>query len=225
MTQGPYVVTDSVPRLVPAGAERLVVLLALRGSIRRKRVASLLWPAADPHRSAGNLRSAIWRLRSAHLDLVTEIEDRLSIRADVSVDVRALTRATTDDGGRDEVLPVGESAALPLLVAATNLLPGWYDDWLVADRERIRGLALDALDRRSLRLRRSGRWAEAIDAALVAVTCEPLRESSQVSLVRAYLEEGNRVEARRAYRSYLDQLATDAGLDPSSELLRMVTVA
>lgn len=221
VVQGPYVVSDDVRRPVPTGAERLIVLLALRGQIRRKRAAGLLWPDAEPQRRAGNLRSAVWRLRAVPLELVCEAGDALSIRSDVPVDVQVL-HETADDAVVD--LPgSGGSLSLPFLTAATNLLPGWYDDWLAADRERIRAAALDALDRRSHRLSRSGCWAEAIDTALVAVTCEPLRESSQIALLRAHLAEGNLVEARRAYRAYRAQLGIEVGLAPSAELVRMVT--
>jgi DNA-binding SARP family transcriptional activator len=225
VVRGPDILLGGARLPIPAGAERLTVLIALRGSTRRRTVATLLWPNADPQRRAGNLRSAVWRLRSAHLDLIAEVDGRLSIRPDVRVDVRALDPATGGGQHRQDGDAASESASLQLLVDATNLLPGWYDEWLVADRERIRALALDALDRRSRRLSRSGSWAEAIDAALVAVTCDPLRESSQVALLHAYLGEGNVVEARRAYQAYRVQLGTEVGIDPSSELARMVTAA
>ena len=61
---------------------------------------------------------------------------------------------------------------------------------------------LSVIDAIAERLRRAGRCAEAIDAALVAVTADPLRDSSQAALITAHLGEGNLCEARRAYAAY-----------------------
>ena len=73
---------------------------------------------------------------------------------------------------------------------------------------------LDALDALSDRLRRGDQWSDAIDATLLAVTTDPLRERSQVALIRAHLAEGNLSEARRAYDSYRRLLGTDIGIEP-----------
>lgn len=217
VVQGPYVTAGggSVRMAVPTGVRRLAVLVALHGPLRRQRAAALLWPTATTSRGAGNLRSALWRLRTSGPDLIADVDGRLRLTSQVTVDVWALEPPTGPP-----TTQLGDP--LPFLTDALNVLPGWYDDWLTADRERIRGLALHGLDVLSNGLRHAGRSAEAIEAALLAVGCDPLRESSQIALVRAHLGEGNHVEARRAYARYHRQLSTEVGIEPSPEFTRMI---
>jgi hypothetical protein len=57
-----------------------------------------------------------------------------------------------------------------------ELLPGWYDDWVMFERERLRQLQLHALETMAHRLAKEHRYADAVDVALAAVRLEPLRE-------------------------------------------------
>jgi DNA-binding SARP family transcriptional activator len=107
-------------------------------------------------------------------------------------------------------------------VEALDLLPGWYEDWVSMERERLRTVMLDAIDAIAVALRRSGRCAESIDAALLAVTADPLRDSSQSALIIAHLGEGNLCEARRAFAAYRRLLRTELGLEPPERLARLV---
>lgn len=81
---------------------------------------------------------------------------------------------------------------------------------------------LAVIDCVSLQLSRAGRCAEAIDAALVAVTADPLRESSQAALITAHLCEGNIAEARRAFAVYRRAVHRELGLEPAERLARLV---
>ena len=82
------------------------------------------------------------------------------------------------------------------------LLPGWYDDWVVLERERLRQLQLHALDRLAAALLAAEEPGRALDAALVAVQADPLRESAHRIVVRIHLREGNALEALRAYERF-----------------------
>jgi DNA-binding SARP family transcriptional activator len=103
-----------------------------------------------------------------------------------------------------------------------DLLPGWYDDWVLVERERVRQRLLHALEALSSQLARAGRCAEAVEAAMMAVTAEPLRESAQRVLIQAHLAEGNWVEGRRSFEAYRDVLDRELGVEPDPELAAMV---
>ena len=105
-----------------------------------------------------------------------------------------------------------------------DLLPGWDDDWLLLERERVRQIHLHALEALSTRLRVSGRFGRAIEAALAAVAAEPLRESAHNALMAAHLGEGNIAEAHRQYRRYERILWDELRLSPlhTFEQLRML---
>ena len=99
-----------------------------------------------------------------------------------------------------------------------DLLPDWYDDWVLIERERLRQLRLHALEALAIRRLEAGRHGEAAGAALSAVSIEPLRESAQRVLIRVHLAEGNVGEAMRQYRSYKELILEELGLAPSEQI-------
>ena len=60
--------------------------------------------------------------------------------------------------------------------------------------------------------------AEAILAALAAVSGDPLRESARSVLIRAYLAEGNRSEAHREFERYRGLMLGSLGVEPTPRL-------
>ena len=72
-------------------------------------------------------------------------------------------------------------------------------------------------------LAHQGRWAEAVEAALAAMTAEPLRESAQRTLIDAHLAEGNWIEGRRAFDAYHELLRRELGTEPSADLAALIS--
>ena len=60
----------------------------------------------------------------------------------------------------------GDLELLDLEADALDLLPGWYDDWTILERERLRQRVLHALEAQSRILSAVGRHAVAVEAAL-----------------------------------------------------------
>jgi DNA-binding SARP family transcriptional activator len=116
------------------------------------------------------------------------------------------------------------SEQLPTTLLALDLLPGWYDEWVVVEQERMRQLRLHALEELCSRLTSEGRYGEAIDAGLCCVSGDPLRESAHKKLILAHEAEGNRSEAIRQYERYRDVLTRELGIEPSPDLKRLVDV-
>ena len=105
-----------------------------------------------------------------------------------------------------------------------QLLPDWYDEWVLVERERLRQLCLNALERLSCRWLEQGEIALAIDAAFAAVAGEPLRESAHRVLVAAHLAAGNLGEAVRQYEQYQRLLRDALDLEPSAAFKRQVAL-
>jgi DNA-binding SARP family transcriptional activator len=103
-----------------------------------------------------------------------------------------------------------------------DLLPGWYDDWVLLERERIRQLQLHVLELATHELLRSGRYAAALDLALTALQMEQTRESAHRLVIRVHLAEGNAGEAWRQYERCRDVLARELGVAPSEQLRAML---
>ena len=104
-----------------------------------------------------------------------------------------------------------------------DVLVGWYDDWVIMERERFRQIRLHALDRIGERLLEQGRFCDVLQVALAAVRAEPLRESAHRLLVRVHLQEGNVAEAIRQYRCYADLLRRELHAAPSPVIQRLLT--
>jgi len=218
----PHVTRGGRRAEIPDGSKRLVAFTALhpRG-VERQLAAGTLWPQGDEARASGNLRSALWRLKQARLSLLRVADGVLVLAGDVSVDAHLARQwaARLINGSPDQ----RDLSVLPGRTHELDLLPGWYDDWALIERERIRQRMLHGLEALSRRLVTVGRYADAVEAALVAVAIEPLRETAQEVLLEAHLAEGNRVEAVRALQGYRRQLRSELGVEPGPRLCRLLT--
>jgi DNA-binding SARP family transcriptional activator len=214
---GPYVILDGRRREVPEGSQRLLVFTALNAHrVDRRQAAGRLWPVGNDQRAAGNLRSALWRLKCAGINVIESDKCSLTLRPGTVIDVRVVSdwAARLIDGSATQT----DLSSVRWPAGATDLLPGWYDDWIIFERERIRQRLLHALEALSRRLIEVGRCAEAVDAAISAVSIDPLRESASRILIEAHLAEGNMVEGRRTYERYRDVVCRELGVEPSQQL-------
>ncbi|RFU21698.1 SARP family transcriptional regulator [Geodermatophilus marinus] len=201
------------------GVQRLVAHVCLAERTARPAVAGLLWPDVLDEQALASLRSGLWRLRRAAPGLVEVSGEVLSLAGWVRVDVRELqawARRATDPGSDVE------DVALPDVALRGELLPGWYDDWVLLERERLRQLRLHALEVAAGRLAAARRYAEALEAAHLAVRAEPLRESAHRTLVRVHLAEGNPSEALRAHRLFAQLLRDELGVAPTERMAGLV---
>jgi DNA-binding SARP family transcriptional activator len=204
---------------LPRAVQRLLAHLSLSTRVTRTATAGSLWPDVPEDHAHGSLRSALWRLNKAAPGLVESSGTCLRLATDVQVDVRDLS-----DWARRVVAPSGEEqdVVLPHPTLLGDLLPGWYDDWVLLERERLRQLRLQALEAVAARLILLGRHGEALQVAHTAVRAEPLRESAHRLVVRIHLAEGNVVEAVRAYEFFRTLLQDELGVSPSDLMTRLV---
>lgn len=206
---------------LPAGAQRLVALLALRGRTSRSRLAGTLWPETTEHRALASLRTGIWRVNQSADRLVTSTSGTVDLGSGVDVDVRRFVRATHATLGAGTTVLVRD--ALALLDDDGELLPDWEDEWLLAERERLRQMRLHLLETVAELLSRAGLYGLALEAALIALRVDTLRESAHRAVIRIHLAEGNVAEARRAYEQCRQTLVRDVGVEPSAATTTMFT--
>ena len=204
---------------VPPAVQRLVAFVCFAGRPGRSAVAGQLWGDVSEDQAQASLRSTLWRLGRLAPGLLDTAGGALALAPGVRADVRELAgwAATV----RDPRTPL-DDLTLPPAELDGDLLPGWHDDWVLIERERLRQLRLYALETLGARLASAGRPAEAVEAALAAVRSEPLRESAHRLLVRVHLAEGDVAAAVRTYRNFRTMLREELGLDPSDRFTRLV---
>lgn len=208
---------------LPLGAKRLVALLALeQRHLRRTVAAEILWPRVTRELALTHLRGAIWHAREVHPTLLTIDRHQIGLNTATVTDLEgnvALARRILDDARW-----APHEALQQVLRASLNreVLPGFGEDWVLLHRVRFDQLRLHALEALAQRLTEQQLLPQAIDIALWATHLDPLRESPQRILLRAYAEEGNYSDALRQYARFRDLLAHELGVQPSRQLQELV---
>lgn len=197
--------------------QRLIALLGLHSVLNRERLPGLLWPDCPERKAQASLRTLLWRLGRALPEVVQATEYRVRWACDAVTDVQEWSDAA-------QQMLADADAHVPPIADSTlgELLPGWYDDWVLIERERIRQRYLHTLEllaETHLALRRF--WL-ALDLALIALGLDPLRESAHRLVIRVHLAEGNVVEARRQYQRCSRLLNDELGVRPSSDLAALM---
>ena len=221
-----FAAADGSRPTLSGGAQRLLAFLALHNdAVPRCTAAGALWPEASDDHAGSSLRSALSRLSSTTRDAVAVTDIDLRLADDVTVDIRAsqgLARSLLEPEVASAVSTLGAGA---ISVLSRDLLPDWYDDWIVPEAEEWRQLRLHALESLSDLLTIEGRYAHAMSAALAALRVEPLRESANAAVIRVHLAEGNQANAAREFRRYRALLQRELGVEPTPSLFELVGLA
>lgn len=200
-------------------AQRVLALLALRGGREtRLRVAVELWPDREPRRALANLRGAVWRLPPAVLAQLSCTDRDLGLDESWWIDIKTVDVAAQPRqmGSRPD--------SIPLELLRTDLLPDWDEPWLVVERERHRQLRIHLLEEVSRWWCAHGRPDLGAEAALVATEAEPLRESAQILLVSALVQQGNQAAAALRAREFAQRLFEELGILPGPQLRRLMEI-
>ncbi len=207
---------------LPLSAQRLLAFLALQNRpVQRLFVAGSLWLDSSEAKANASLRTTLWRLTRCSDHVVDATPTHLALATGVDVDVTEVTVLAQSVISGCTPLEVDQAT---LLCGAGEILPDWYDNWVLIEREHFRQLRLHALEALCERLTASGRLLEATQAGIAAVKAEPLRESAHRVLIQAFLAEGNAGEALRQYHLFRDLLGRQLGLEPSTLMEDLIGV-
>jgi DNA-binding SARP family transcriptional activator len=210
------------------GTPRLQMLLAYLLLHRdapqlRQHLAFVFWPDSSEAQARSNLRNLLHRLKEVFPDAIRYFEVgssgvRLKQAASISIDVAeleaAVARADVADHTGDR------AAARKALEAAVTiyrggLLPGQYDDWVVAERERLAGLFTRSLSRLVSLLEEERDYTQAIEHAERLLQQDRLSETVYCILMRLYALAGDHARALRVYATCVDALRQELGVDPA----------
>jgi WD40 repeat protein/ABC-type branched-subunit amino acid transport system substrate-binding protein len=165
------------------------------------------------------LRHALWRIRKAIEPDQTGapylISDDLAVSfnagADYWLDVAILLR----DG--DTLQELIEQVS----VFRGPLLPGFYDDWVVLEREHLDALLQQKMQRLLGRLLAEGRWAEVLEWGERWVALGHAPEPGYRALMRAHAELGDRSRVAVVYQRCREALLNELGVEPSIQTRRL----
>lgn len=207
---------------VAARQQRLITALAIHGPRPRSYLAGLLWPESCESLAMESLRVSMHLVSRQVPGLLVNGGAELSLSDLVEVDlhrVRSCLRELSQTGPNGHVAP-----SLNLLRDA-ELLPGWYDDWVLTEQNRLRQDRLRAfhiIGRESLA---RSNFDVALEASEAALELEPLYESAVGLFIETQRRQGNNAAALRAFEKYRVKLKEDMGLVPSESIRRLVADA
>ena len=211
----------SAPLDLSLGTQRLLAFLGVHGRSHRSVVAGTLWPEVPEDQALASLRTGVWRMNKMLPGLVQAAGPELALSGAARVDSREQEAFTTDllreHRQDDEWLDAGIDC-----LWRGELLPGWYEDWVVFERERLSQLRLHALEASTYVMIGRHRLDTALHLALEAVRAEPLRESATAALMAVFLSEGNVVDARHQYDVFRRLLVRELGVEPSPRLAELL---
>jgi DNA-binding SARP family transcriptional activator len=213
------------PLLRRAFQQRRIALLAVLAAspdttISRDRLLGLLWPDRDERTARHLLADSLYVLRQAlGSDSIVAVGEslRLSPRL-VTADVVAFRQAVTDERWGDALaLYRGDFLDGFFVRNATD-----FDQWALAERTRLRDLALRAALTWTRALESAGRISDAIRAVERALEFAPLDETVFRDLVKLLIASGNRVRAELLARDFIERLRDELGIAPSAQTMRLV---
>lgn len=195
--------------------QRLIAALAIRGPSPRNYLVGLLWPDYPDSRALESLRVSVHLVSRQVPGLIVNGGSLLSLSDRVDVDlhrVRSRIRVLGQTGFDADAL-----SSLHELRDA-EVLPGWYEDWVIFEQSRLRQDRLRAFTRIARQsLARDDPEASAA-AAEAALELEPLYENAVALLIASELQQGRPAAALRSYERYRDKLRDDMGLLPSTSI-------
>ncbi|MHC5021199.1 MAG: BTAD domain-containing putative transcriptional regulator, partial [Planctomycetota bacterium] len=206
-------------------AEALLAVLAVApgSGWGRDELAALLWPDSIEGSGRTNLRQSLAQLRKAlsgaSVAGVVSEGDQVRLDAEgVTVDAAALTALPADPTIEQlEAATAGGSELLAGFPAVSEP----FEEWLRAERGRLRALAERAEDRLLDAYGDAGRREDAAALAERCLAADPARESAYRALLRGHAQAGDRAAAARCFARCREALERELGAAPSDATVQL----
>jgi DNA-binding SARP family transcriptional activator len=191
----------------------------------RDELTAVFWPEDEPESARHKLSVALSALRQqleppGVPDSGVIVADRVTLRIQPGAIVTDAREFLTwiEDAARHPTSP-GRVTALQRAVELYRgeLLPGYQEEWLLAEQRRLEAEYVGALRALVTLLQELGQFSEAIAYACRALSLDPWREDFHSLLMRVYVAEGRPAEALRQYRELRGMLRAEFSISPSEE--------
>lgn len=184
----------------------------------RAKLASLLWGGMREPQARSGLRQSLFTLRKAVdveppallIDGQTVTLNPTSVEVDVVEFERQVADGTLAALERAAALYRGE------LLEGLTLQETPFEEWILAERERLRELALEALAKLLRHQGATGATEAALRTALRLLALDPLQEPVHRAVMRLYVQLGRRASALRQYQICIGVLQRELSVEPET---------
>ena len=196
----------------------------------REVLAELLWPWSAPEAGRTTLRVALSSLRRQleppgvptgaviKADRFAVCLNRDAVTTDVTQFEAALESVETAGSASERTRWLVEAVE----VYRGRLLPGYYQEWIFPEQERLADLYFHAVRLLTASLEEAGEQQGALDYARRAVACDQLREEAHQDVIRLLAAMGQQDAALRQYQELVQILDEELGETASPTTLQLV---
>jgi DNA-binding SARP family transcriptional activator len=214
---------DALVKIPTRSEQSLLAFLILHAgaAFRREHLAGLFWLDSEETLAKGYLRQALWRLRKAFSSASPNVPnyfqaDKISVTFDSQqaywLDVAVLKKDHQE--GIDDLITATQ-------VYTGEILPGFYDEWVLRERERLHALFERKMYRLLELLISAGQWEELIRQAERWIALGDTPESAYRAMILAHAAQGDVSMALAVYKRCLQALERELGVLPSPETTRL----
>ena len=199
----------------PAQSLFAYLILSAGTSHRREKLAGLLWPDSLEETARSNLRGALWKIRKA-LPSSASIEHLFA--DDLTIAFNASAEYWLDAA---ELEKVSENASANELMTNLSvyhgeLLPGFYDEWVVLEREHLSAVFEHYMARLMSLLENEHRWLEIFDWGERWIKLGQKPEPAYRALMSAHAAKGDMSKVAVTYERCVKSLK-EIGIEPSEQ--------
>lgn len=228
---GDFRMRSGTGALINISAKKSQAMLAYLGVrpaqlVSRDKMAGLLWSSTATEQARQSLRQTLSSLRKelAHLSadrkILVEDGDFLSLDPSlVTVDVAEFEKLVASN--TDEALAKGVTLYRGDFLEGFELDEEKFDQWVLAERDRLHRMALRAHGQLIESQTRRGAIDEAIATAHQSLRIDPLQESVHRTLMRLYMESGDLVNALQQYDVLAKTLKRELQVEPDADTRRL----
>jgi predicted ATPase/DNA-binding SARP family transcriptional activator/Tfp pilus assembly protein PilF len=193
----------------------------------REVICDLLWPDEAPDKSRARLRVALTSLRHqleppgvpSGSVLRTEGNELVQLSGEtITTDVAEVEQALQS---LDHTSETPRQIAIAQRIASLfsePLLTGFYEDWVIRERERLSQAVVERLST----LARQLPPEKGLDIAREAARIDPLSEEPLFALLPLLAESGKQGEALRLFQNFTSRYEAALGIPPSEALQALV---
>ncbi|CAG0935046.1 Putative HTH-type transcriptional regulator [Thermoflexales bacterium] len=210
---------DQLIEIPSRPAQTLFAYLTLHPgtAFRREMLAGLIWPEANESNARSNLRHALWRIRKAvgepaAQDYFSADDLTLAFNPDPGCWIDAILL-----GGKINAGPAPRTLEEQVAAYQGELLPGFYDDWITIERERLQSAFESKIEALIDRLGREKHWPDVIEWAGHWIKFGTAPEPAYRALMTAHARAGHKAKVKEAYQRCVEALQREFGVEPSDE--------
>lgn len=193
-------------------------------TIIKEKILEDIWPAMDPEQTAKWLYTYIYQIRSVlkkygvENGLIYKNKGYYLETYDINSDIDEFENLI------DSSMTEGTEFAIECLKKAVTLyrgeyLEGFYNDWIMEEKNCFESLYLSALERLSKIYIKTKEYGLAEKYLLMILKKDPLSENAHEMLMITYEKMGDRMAMINEYESYCKIIKNELGIGPKKEMM------